>query len=80
MSTESYICWVRMNNLTWKYEGLNEFCLRQGILKKAFMKLMLLSTGFEAKYYELLHPEVYSKQEQKRIIFNIKNSGQTCIG
>src|SRR4030042_6740668 len=27
---------------------------------------------FEAKYYELLHPEVYSKQEQKRINSTLK--------
>ena len=29
---------------------------------------------FEAKYYELLHPEVYSKQEQKRIISTLKTA------
>ena len=27
---------------------------------------------FEAKYYELLHPEVYSKQEQKRVTVKLK--------
>jgi ubiquinone/menaquinone biosynthesis C-methylase UbiE len=27
---------------------------------------------FEAKYYELLHPEVYSKQEQKRVTAQLK--------
>jgi len=27
---------------------------------------------FEAKYYELLHPEVYSKQEQKRVAIKLK--------
>jgi ubiquinone/menaquinone biosynthesis C-methylase UbiE len=29
---------------------------------------------FEAKYYELLHPEVYSKQEQKRIASTLKTA------
>ena len=27
---------------------------------------------FEAKYYELLHPEVYSKKEQKRVVTKLK--------
>ena len=31
---------------------------------------------FEAKYYELLHPEVYSKQEQKRITAKLKTIDQ----
>jgi ubiquinone/menaquinone biosynthesis C-methylase UbiE len=29
---------------------------------------------FEAKYYELIHPEVYGKQEQKRIISKLKTA------
>jgi ubiquinone/menaquinone biosynthesis C-methylase UbiE len=28
---------------------------------------------FEAKYYEILHPEVYTRQEQKRIAAKLKN-------
>jgi ubiquinone/menaquinone biosynthesis C-methylase UbiE len=31
---------------------------------------------FEAKYYELLHPEVYSKQEQTRITSTLKTAGK----
>ena len=31
---------------------------------------------FEAKYYEQLHPEVYSKQEQKRITTKLKTTDQ----
>ena len=31
---------------------------------------------FEAKYYERLHPEVYSKQEQKRITAKLKNTDE----
>lgn len=31
---------------------------------------------FEAKYYEAIHPEVYSKKEQKRIISTLKTADQ----
>ncbi len=29
---------------------------------------------FEAKYYEAIHPEVYSKKEQKRIVYTLKTA------
>ena len=34
---------------------------------------------FEAKYYELLHPEVYSKQEQKRISATLKTADKLVL-
>jgi len=34
---------------------------------------------FEAKYYELLHPEVYSKQEQKRITIKLETIDSQII-
>jgi ubiquinone/menaquinone biosynthesis C-methylase UbiE len=36
-------------------------------LKESIHEANVTVHRFEAKYYELLHPEVYSKQEQKRI-------------
>ena len=34
---------------------------------------------FEAKYYEAIHPEVYSKKEQKRIISTLKTADQLVV-
>ncbi len=34
---------------------------------------------FEAKYYEAIHPEVYSKKEQNRIISTLKTADQLVV-
>jgi 2-polyprenyl-3-methyl-5-hydroxy-6-metoxy-1,4-benzoquinol methylase len=46
--------------------------LNNPILKEQIHKANITVHQFEAKYYELLHPEVYSKQEQKRITTKLK--------
>ena len=44
----------------------------QPTLQEQIHQANVLVHRFEAKYYELLHPEVYSKQEQKRITTTLK--------
>jgi ubiquinone/menaquinone biosynthesis C-methylase UbiE len=41
-------------------------------LQEKIHEANVLVHRFEAKYYELLHPEVYSKQEQKRVTAKLK--------
>jgi ubiquinone/menaquinone biosynthesis C-methylase UbiE len=44
----------------------------QPTLPEQIHQANVLVHRFEAKYYEMLHPEVYSKQEQKRIVAKLK--------
>jgi len=41
-------------------------------LRERIHKANIAVHRFEAKYYELIHPEVYSKQEQKRVNSTLK--------
>ena len=46
--------------------------LKDGTLKERIHQANISVHQFEAQYYELLHPEVYSKKEQKRITTQLK--------
>ena len=46
--------------------------LKDQTLKEQIHQANVTVHRFESKYYELLHPEVYSKQEQKRINAKLK--------
>jgi ubiquinone/menaquinone biosynthesis C-methylase UbiE len=57
-------------------EGQNHQLLKDATLKEQIHRANIIVHSFEAIYYELLHPEVYSKQEQKRIIGQLKKIDQ----
>ena len=44
----------------------------QSTLREQIHQANVIVHRFEAKYYEALHPEVYSKQEQKRVAAKLK--------
>lgn len=46
--------------------------LKDHTLKEQIHQANVTVHRFEAQYYELLHPEVYSRQEQKRVIAKLK--------
>jgi ubiquinone/menaquinone biosynthesis C-methylase UbiE len=50
--------------------------LKDQVLKDQIHQANVTVHRFESQYYELLHPEVYSKQEQKRIIVELKTIDQ----
>ena len=50
--------------------------LKDETLKEQIHRANVTVHRLEAKYYELLHPEVYSKQEQKRITAKLKTIDQ----
>jgi hypothetical protein len=52
--------------------------LKDNNLKDQIHKAKVAVHRFEAPYYEMLHPEVYSSQEQKRITAKLKAIDQNC--
>ena len=53
-------------------EAQNNKLPDQPTLKEQIHQANVIVHRFEAKYYEPLHPEVYSKQEQKRVTAKLK--------
>ncbi len=54
--------------------------LKDNNLKDQIHKANVTVHRFEAPYYEMLHPEVYSRQEQKRITAKLKAIDQQIAG
>ena len=61
-----------MTKPTLHQEAQNNQLLKDETLKEQIHQANVTVHRFEAKYYEVLHPEVYSKQEQKRIAAKLK--------
>ena len=53
--------------------------LKNETLKEKIHEANVSVHRFEAQYYELLHPEVYSKQEQKRITAKLKTIDKLIV-
>jgi ubiquinone/menaquinone biosynthesis C-methylase UbiE len=53
--------------------GTDNKLLKDETLKEQIHQANVTVHSFEAKYYELLHPEVYTRKEQKRITAKLKN-------
>ena len=53
--------------------------LKDETLKKQIHQANISVHRFEAKYYELLHPEVYSKKEQKRVTAKLKTIDKQIV-
>ena len=54
--------------------------LKDNNLKDQIHQANVAVHRFEAPYYEILHPEVYSRQEQKRITAKLKAIDQQIAG
>ena len=54
--------------------------LKDPVLEDQIHQANVTVHRFESKYYELLHPEVYSKQEQKRIVAKLTSVDQQISG
>jgi ubiquinone/menaquinone biosynthesis C-methylase UbiE len=75
--TESYICLVQEEYFNLK-SRLNDLS-KQGNLQESIHDANISVHRSEAKYYEAIHPEVYGKKEQKRIISTLKTADHLVV-